>query len=48
MQIIRVALDVPVNTIFDYVVPNAITPQVGVRVQVPFVDRVRAGTNSQR
>ncbi|MBL79646.1 MAG: primosomal protein N' [Nitrosomonadaceae bacterium] len=36
MQIIRVALDVPVNTIFDYVVPNAITPQVGVRVQVPF------------
>ena len=36
MQIIRVALDVPVNTLFDYIAPDATAQHIGVRVQVPF------------
>ncbi len=36
MPIIRVALDVPVNTLFDYIAPGATTQHIGVRVQVPF------------
>ncbi|MDC0576321.1 primosomal protein N' [Nitrosomonadaceae bacterium] len=36
MQIIRVALDVPVNTLFDYIAPDATAKHIGVRVQVPF------------
>ena len=36
MQIIRVALDVPVNTLFDYIAPDATSQHIGVRVQVPF------------
>jgi len=36
MPIIRVALDVPVNTLFDYIAPSATIQHVGVRVQVPF------------
>jgi primosomal protein N' (replication factor Y) len=36
MPIIRVALDVPVNTLFDYIAPSATTQHIGVRVQVPF------------
>tara|TARA_Y100001936_G_scaffold243230_1_gene281787 strand:- start:38502 stop:40679 length:2178 start_codon:yes stop_codon:yes gene_type:complete len=43
MQIIRVALDVPVNTLFDYVVPSGTIPRVGVRVQVPFGRRMFIG-----
>jgi primosomal protein N' (replication factor Y) len=37
MPIIRVALDVPVNTLFDYLAPDEVTGQdVGLRVRVPF------------
>jgi primosomal protein N' (replication factor Y) len=37
MPIIRVALDVPVNTLFDYLAPDEITRRdVGLRVRVPF------------
>src|SRR6188474_2355930 len=38
MSIIRVALDVPVNTLFDYLLPdNEVTGEdVGARVCVPF------------
>ena len=38
MSIIRVALDVPVNTLFDYLLPeDEVTREdVGARVRVPF------------
>ena len=35
MPIIRVALDVPVATLFDYLASDATTHDIGVRVQVP-------------
>ena len=34
--IIRVALDMPLSTLFDYIVPNGISTEVGQRVIVPF------------
>jgi primosomal protein N' (replication factor Y) len=36
MFIIRVAVDVPVNTLFDYLVPEIGPQDIGVRVRVPF------------
>ncbi len=38
MSIIRVALDVPVNTLFDYLLPDdeVTRGDVGARVRVPF------------
>src|SRR5215217_2335653 len=37
MPIIRVALDVPVNTLFDYLAPEGVTARdVGLRARVPF------------
>jgi primosomal protein N' (replication factor Y) len=36
MFIIRVAIDVPVDTLFDYLVPEAGPQDTGVRVRVPF------------
>jgi primosomal protein N' (replication factor Y) len=36
MPIIRVALDVPVNTLFDYLAPDITARDIGVRVCVPF------------
>ena len=43
MPIIRVALDVPVNTLFDYIAPSATSQDIGVRVQVPFGRRMVIG-----
>lgn len=43
MPIIRVALDVPVNTLFDYIAPSATTQHIGVRVQVPFGKKMVIG-----
>jgi primosomal protein N' (replication factor Y) len=36
MFIIRVAIDVPVDTLFDYLVPEIGPQEIGVRVRVPF------------
>jgi len=36
MSIIRVALDVPVNTLFDYLARDITERDIGVRVCVPF------------
>lgn len=36
MPIIRVALDVPVNSLFDYLAPEITARDIGVRVCVPF------------
>ncbi|SCY45216.1 primosomal protein N' [Nitrosospira sp. Nsp13] len=36
MPIIRVALDVPVNTLFDYLAQDITARDIGVRVSVPF------------
>jgi primosomal protein N' (replication factor Y) (superfamily II helicase) len=36
MQIIRVALDLPLSTLFDYFLPDNMTAVVGQRVLVPF------------
>ncbi len=36
MPIIRVALDVPLDVLFDYISPNATKKHIGSRVQVPF------------
>jgi primosomal protein N' (replication factor Y) len=44
MPIIRVALDVPVNTLFDYLAPNEVTGRdVGLRVRVPFGKNILTG-----
>src|SRR5690348_5816821 len=45
MPILRVALDVPLNTLFDYLAPNGdVTDQdVGAWVRVPFGKRVVTG-----
>src|SRR5688572_19309146 len=39
----RVALDVPVPKLFDYLVPHDFPAQVGARVTVPFGARQRCG-----
>ena len=43
MPIIRVALDVPVATLFDYLASDATTHDIGVRVQVPFGRKIMTG-----
>ena len=39
----RVALDVPLDTLFDYLLPDALTVEPGDRVAVPFGTRQRFG-----
>ena len=36
MPIIRVALDVPLSTLFDYIVSAEMRIEIGQRVRVPF------------
>ncbi len=43
MPIIRVALDVPVATLFDYFASDATAQDVGARVQVPFGRKLMTG-----
>lgn len=43
MAIIRVALDVPVNRLFDYLAPDADTGDIGRCVRVPFGNRNHLG-----
>jgi len=43
MAIIRVALDVPVDCLFDYLVPNTNPADIGLRVKVPFGNRQALG-----
>jgi primosomal protein N' (replication factor Y) len=43
MSIIRVALDVPVDRLFDYVAPDATAADVGRRVLVPFGRKTAVG-----
>lgn len=43
MPIIRVALDVPVNILFDYLAPHITANDIGARVCVPFGKRLVTG-----
>jgi len=43
MKLVRVALDVPLPTLFDYLVPESIELSSGDRVVVPFGTRTRVG-----
>jgi len=43
MSILRVALDVPVATLFDYSAPDATAADIGRRVLVPFGNRQAVG-----
>lgn len=43
MTIIRVALDVPVDSLFDYIVPDATQLNIGSLVRVPFGKRFMIG-----
>ncbi len=43
MHIIRVALDIPIDTLFDYLLPGATTQIIGTRVQVPFGKKLVVG-----
>jgi primosomal protein N' (replication factor Y) len=43
MPIVRVALDVPLSTLFDYSVPEGIAVEIGLRVIVPFGRRQMVG-----
>ncbi len=43
MPIIRVALDVPVATLFDYLASDATAQDIGARVQVPFGRKLVTG-----
>ena len=43
MNIVRVALDVPVPRLFDYLAPDAETSDIGRRVTVPFGKGLRTG-----
>ncbi len=43
MPIIRVALNIPVNTLFDYVASNVNMQDIGLRVRVPFGKRSMTG-----
>ena len=45
MSIVRVALDVPISTLFDYTVDE--TDVTGMRVVVPFGRRQMEGTHRQ-
>ena len=48
MKILRVALDVPLATLFDYVLPEGLEADVGDRVVVPFGARQRIGVVIER
>jgi primosomal protein N' (replication factor Y) (superfamily II helicase) len=43
MRVLRVALDVPLDTLFDYVPPQALAVEPGDRIVVPFGTRQRVG-----
>ncbi len=43
MRVLRVALDVPLATLFDYLAPDGLDAQPGDRVVVPFGARSRVG-----
>ena len=43
MRVLRVALDVPLATLFDYSRPDALEVVAGDRVVVPFGARARVG-----
>jgi primosomal protein N' len=43
MNIVRVALDLPLPTLFDYLAPDAVESDVGRRVTVPFGKGLRTG-----
>src|SRR5262249_44540260 len=43
MKVLRVALDVPLDTLFDYRLPDGLTVEAGERVAVPFGTRQRFG-----
>ena len=43
MFIIRVAIDVPVDTLFDYLVPDIGPQDIGARVRVPFGRKLVTG-----
>ena len=43
MRILRVALDVPLATLFDYALPEELEADVGDRVVVPLGARQRIG-----
>ncbi|SFP54354.1 replication restart DNA helicase PriA [Nitrosomonas cryotolerans] len=43
MPIIRVALNIPVNTLFDYVASNVNMQDIGLRVRVPFGKKSMTG-----
>ena len=43
MSIVRVALDVPLSTLFDYTVAEGIAVETGLRVIVPFGRRQMVG-----
>ena len=43
MPVIRVALNVPVDTLFDYSAPDARTADIGARARVPFGKKLMTG-----
>ncbi len=43
MPIIRVAINVPVDTLFDYLAPDACITDIGLRVKVPFGKKLITG-----
>jgi len=47
-NVLRVALDVPLDTLFDYLPPDGENVEVGERVVVPFGKRERAGVVVER
>ena len=47
-KILRVALDVPLATLFDYTLPDGVEADVGDRVVVPFGARQRVGVVIER
>ncbi len=48
MTIIRVALDVPLSTLFDYFVTDDLKPEIGQRVVVPFGNKKLVGIVMER
>lgn len=42
-QIARIALDTPLDRLFDYLAPTALASDIGRRVEVPFGPRIRVG-----
>ncbi|SDY83066.1 primosomal protein N' [Nitrosomonas sp. Nm58] len=43
MMIIRVALDIPIDSLFDYIAPDATQQDIGLRVRVPFGKKIMIG-----